>query len=130
MGLDQYAFATREAIGTEDKTPKEIGDGFYWRKHAKLQAFFDSAVSAGEVELFNKDDTFNCNPIKLTLEVVKTLERVLNNRGLPESYGGFFFGHQFQDESALEYREQDLAFCKWAEKSIKKGHHVYYDCWY
>jgi hypothetical protein len=51
-------------------------------------------------------------------------------KSMPESGGGFFYGHQFQDESANEYYEQDLKFCEWAKQTMKEGDHVYYDCWW
>ena len=66
------------------------------------------------------DGEFNCNPVMLTLDTVKSLERLLKNNGMPESEGGFFYGHQFQDEAAAE----------WAKDTIKGGGYVYYDCWW
>jgi hypothetical protein len=49
---------------------------------------------------------------------------------MPESEGGFFYGHEVQDESEQEYREQDLEFCDWALKQIEQGREVVYHCWY
>ena len=44
--------------------------------------------------------------------------------------GGFFWGHQFQEESMKEYKKIDLKFCKDALKWIKEGKEVWYDCWW
>ena len=53
---------------------------------------------------------------------------VLLNDHLPESEGGIFLGHQFQDESAKQYKEQDLEFCKEALKWLDEGKEVFYEC--
>ena len=151
MGLDQYAFSTSKQL-------KVTHDGYYniahvenqyqWRKHSKLQTFMEG-VFGERGGLLNEQDHakyadneqtdqlvpgscagFNCNPILLEPEDIDNLEACLTNGGLPESEGGFFFGHQFQDEAADEYREQDIEFCAWARKEIERGRHVYYDCWW
>ena len=135
MGLDQYAFSAPEPL-TVIKNPDgefEIkgvhGEEFYWRKHAKLQAFFEASINLGILEPL-VDGAFNCNPVMLTLDTVKSLEQLLKDDVMPESEGGFFYGHQFQDEAAAEYREQDIKFCQWAKDTIKGGDYVYYDCWW
>jgi len=51
-------------------------------------------------------------------------------RALPHCEGGFFYGHQFQDEAAAEYRERDLEFCAWARERIRAGETVIYSCWW
>lgn len=142
MGLDQYAYtraareektaflekAEREGIAdayrqAEEKWP----DAFYWRKHAKLQAYMEDKFSAmtglSAAEL-------NCEELELTLELVTDLESHLKNGGLPESPGGFFYGHQFQDDSARKYLEQDLKFCEWARWQIEAGEVPVYSCWW
>ena len=135
MGLDQYAFSSVDPLTVEknDDGRMEIkgthGEEFYWRKHSKLQAFFEDAILAGQLTPM-VDGTFNCNPVKLDLPIIEQLYSALHKRELPKSEGGFFYGHEFQDESADEYREQDLKFCEWAVATIKAGDHVYYDCWW
>lgn len=136
MGLDQYAFSAREKL-----TAKADADGcmsvaggfrsssFQWRKHAKLQEFFKKKVISGELKPLLESE-FNCNPVELTQAVVEELEMLVKSRQLPRSGGGFFYGHQFQDESDDEYLEQDLKFCSWAKQTIEEGDHVYYDCWW
>ena len=135
MGLDQYAFSSPEPLYVEKDDDGRMaikgthGEEFYWRKHAKLQAFFEDEI-LNEMLTPMIDGTFNCNPVKLTLRSILRLEHMLKTNDLPHSPGGFFYGHQFQAESASEYREQDLKFCEWAKEVIKAGDHVYYDCWW
>jgi hypothetical protein len=47
---------------------------------------------------------------------------------LPFCPDGFFWGHQFQEESMREYKNQDLEFCEKALKWLKEGKNVFYDC--
>ena len=42
--------------------------------------------------------------------------------------GGFFWGHQFQEESVKEYQKQDLEFCDWVLTELDKGNQVVYSC--
>jgi len=118
MGLDQYAY-TREKI-------KEQDPDFYWRKHSKLQAFMENIWYN---ELGNEHD-INCQELVLTKEMLEKLLHDLDNNNLPKSDGGLFYGHQFQDESAKEYHEQDIKFCKDSLKAIDDGMEVIYSCWY
>ena len=74
------------------------------------------------------EDMFNGQTLLLTKEDILNLQQVLLNDNLPESEGGFFFGHQFQDESAKQYKEQDLEFCKEALKWLDEGKEVFYEC--
>jgi hypothetical protein len=135
MGLDQYAFSAPEPLTVEknDDGQFEIkgahGEEFYWRKHAKLQSFFENQIERGYLTPLI-DGTFNCNPVKLTMDTITALEVMVTTKSMPKSGGGFFYGHQFQAESANEYYEQDLKFCEWAKQTIKEGDHVYYDCWW
>jgi len=113
MGLDQYAWSR------ENEEPK-----FLWRKHAKLQEFMENKWHE------KSQEGFNCVDLYLDLDDIKELEKAINDNKMPESEGGFFYGHQFQDESAKEYKEQDLEFCKWAKNEILNGRNVIYHCWY
>jgi len=135
MGLDQYAFSAPEELTVEQDDDGRMsikgvhGEEFQWRKHAKLQEFFEHKIMTGELSPL-VDDEFNCNPVKLTMPIINELEGLVQSRQLPRSGGGFFYGHQFQDESDDEYLEQDLKFCSWAKQTIEEGDHVYYDCWW
>ena len=53
-----------------------------------------------------------------------------SNKYITESAGKFFYGEQFQDESAKEYQKEDIKFCKEALQAIEDGNQVIYSCWY
>jgi len=117
MGLDQYAFTQ----SNREDPP------FIWRKHAKLQTFMEHLY----YERADTDaESFNCVDLELTAQDIKTLEQLVYTNDLPQSEGGFFYGHQWQDESAQEYREQDLKFCKWAQAILETRERVIYSCWW
>ena len=118
MGLDQYASNSLEDGYVEN-------DIFYWRKHSQLQAFMQE-----KWDHLNSGEEFNIAPLRLTKEDILDLKKRLLFGILPRSEGGFFFGHQFQDEASERYREQDLKFCEWALEQIDDGLPVYYQCWW
>ncbi len=155
MGLDQYAFSTSKQLNVTHDVHGfpacevvQATNSYVWRKHSKLQTFMEGVFGERGGLLREQDYakyadknsltssfgppwlSFNCNPILLELEDIANLEACLMNGGLPESEGGLFFGHQFQDEQADRYREQDIEFCAWARKEFDRGRHVYYDCWW
>ena len=117
MGLDQYAYSA------DNKSNPE----FYWRKHAKLQEFMERLFS----DRTSKDSAeLNCSELELTSDDIKMLEKLVEGGNLPESPGRFFYGHQFQDETAAAYHEQDLLFCKWAKAILETRQKVFYSCWW
>ena len=122
MGLDQYAYAR-----SHDQNPEDVEPAFVWRKHAKLQTWaenlFEEKTGQSAIDL-------NCNELALDAEGISNLKAMIKAGDLPESSGGFFYGHQFQIEAAKEYREQDLEFCDWALAQLKDGQSVYYSCWW
>ncbi len=122
MGLDQYAY-TR----LPEQTPEDIQPKFIWRKHAKLQEFMERLFIArtghGAADL-------NCAELELQPEDIATLQAMVEHGKLPDSSGGFFFGHQFQDDSAAEYRVRDLEFCQWARAILQTRQKVFYSCWW
>ena len=124
MGLDQYAYARPPAPLAADDDP---APAFVWRKHAKLQEWAEALFMA---RTGGCADTLNCGELELTLEDVDALERLVREGRLPESPGGFFYGHQHQDESAREYRAYDLEFCAWARERLMNGQRVVYSCWW
>jgi hypothetical protein len=130
MGLDQYGWACDHPITKDDyKADDYERDGnFYWRKHAKLHEFMIE-IAQKNGTLRNSED-FNCDPLELSLEDILNLRTRVKEESLPESEGGMFWGHQFQDEQVTYYKDGDVTFCDWAEQQIKKGRHVYYDCWW
>lgn len=114
MGLDQYAFSRKK------DTIK-----YQWRKHSRLQQFMEN--------LYNEKgytNEFNNQEVILNREDVLKLQKAVKNNTLPKSEGGFFFGDEFQDEQAKEYKKFDLQFCTWALKELDKGKDVIYDSWW
>ena len=118
MGLDQYAH-TGSSDGNFDEK-------FKWRKHAKLQAFMEMLW----YQKRGNNKEFNCQNLELERNDIEQLQALIKSDDLPESPGGFFYGHQFQDESASDYKETDLEFCDWALEEIDNGRPVFYTCWY
>lgn len=125
MGLDQYAFS---ADDIEDVKEGNVHFQFEWRKHAKLQEFMVK-VFERKGGIRDKEE-FNCNPVELSLEDINQLEKLVKNKTLPHSGGGFFWGHQFQNESQEEYLSTDLDFCEWAKRQLRDNARVFYDCWW
>ncbi|MEP4989807.1 MAG: hypothetical protein ABJV68_19265 [Paracoccaceae bacterium] len=103
MGLDQYAYVSTPESGEEGESPK-----FVWRKHSKLQTFME-ALYTERTGLSASD--LNCGELKLESADIDTLEQAIKESALPQCEGGFFYGNQFQDEQATEYRDYDLEFC-------------------
>ncbi len=122
MGLDQYAYVKTPESGDEGESPK-----FVWRKHSKLQTFME-ALYTERTGLSASD--LNCGELKLETADIDTLEQAVKRSALPHCEGGFFYGHQFQDEQATEYRDYDLEFCAWARAEIARGSTVIYSCWW
>ena len=123
MGLDQYALSNKKLI-------KE----YVWRKHARLQQFMsewhtkqnpneklESTMNLG----FNAGDT----PVVITEVILDDLEKAIkSNYHSNFASDGFFWGQQFQEESAKVYQDQDKKFLNWARKELKKGNTVEYSC--
>ncbi len=122
MGLDQYAYLKTPDSGEEGESPT-----FVWRKHSKLQTFMESLYE-DRTGLAASD--LNCGALQLDAADIDALEQAVKNSALPECAGGFFYGHQFQDEQATEYRDYDLEFCAWARAQIAQGATVIYSCWW
>ena len=144
MGLDQFAFAHKSEprifkalMRYEEKEGEPVPDelvewvvsppkaGYVWRKHSRLQQFME--------ELYVRRDageSLNGDYLELTKGDIQVLEAVVKTGRLPFCPGGFFWGHQFQEETTKEYKAYDLEFCKWALNQIKEGKHVYYSCWW
>ena len=143
MGLDAYA-------GFQEPQPENVKpinddalydtlqaeDGFYWRKHARLQEYMqqlwrvrefgEDAKFWGGLRMDGKHDL--AEVIFLEREDIERLQELVENDNLPFCPDGFFWGHQFQEESMKEYKELDLKFCKQALKWLDEGKKVWYDC--
>lgn len=122
MGLDQYAYAR-----LPEQDSAEVQPQFTWRKHAKLQEFMERLF---ETRTGQSAADLNCAELELQPEDIATLQAIVERGELPESPGGFFYGHQFQDESASEYRDRDLEFCQWARTILQTRQKVFYSCWW
>ena len=87
MGLDQYAKLKGQKIDfkkifSDDSNPKE--DGFYWRKHARLQVFMarqwvkQNEHKHKKMLKENKDEPFNMSHLGFNAgEVVYMTEEVV-----------------------------------------------------
>jgi len=117
MGLDQYAEFRTEPTAR-----------FYWRKHAALQEYMERLW----VERTGRPaSTLNCQDLHLDKEDIEDLRKaILSGFKDCRSDGGLFYGHQFQNESINDYREEDLNFCDQAMKAIERGETVIYSCWW
>ncbi len=123
MGLDQYA----QGLDRE----------FYWRKHARLQKFMSKEHAKQYPKFKSKSDLdhlgFNGdskNPnVNITKELLDRLEEAIKNDYRKYfASDGFFWGQQFQEESAKGYKEQDMQFLKAARKALKQGRTIVYNC--
>lgn len=119
MGLDQYAYTK--------SSPQDAKPAFVWRKHAKLQTFMEDlwVTKTGQSAV-----DLNCAELELSQHDIEALQKLVTVGGLPTLEGGFFFGHQYQDEAAAEYADFDAQFCQWAKEQIAEGETVIYSCWW
>ena len=124
MGLDQRAGYNNIDVYNQRKEDVSVYD---WRKHSRLQEFMDKLWHEK-----NPDDEgdFNCKRLVLTEEDILKLKKLVEDDDLPFCHGGFFWGHQFQEEAMKENKETDLKFCEDALQWIKEGKEVWYDCWW
>ena len=152
MGLDVYAGFiepnTTQSQTTSDNTVVDLADyreesidyicdnaetPFYWRKHARLQQFMMELNDAQNgIKPYERAQTgmmgsFN-GPMFLEREDIVKLQELVENNNLPFCPDSFFWGHQFQEETVQEYKEQDLDFCKKALDWLDKGYRVVYIC--
>ena len=148
MGLDQYAGTMREQSyeynrpdGTTHIEKWQQAGPFEWRKHARLQEFMNTLYMERN-KLTNKweqskpDSDGNVwynpiswNSIELKEEDIDRLEEAIKN-GYSNYFcnGGFYWGHEFQEESAKDYKEKDLEFVEFAREALADGETVIYEC--
>ena len=109
---------------------KEVTE-FTWRKHARLQQFMmdlwykRQGIDPSPVGMM---DSFNCENLYLEEQDIHDLQQKILDNNLPFCPDGFFWGHQYQEESMAEYKMQDLDFCNQARKWLKEGKQVWYFC--
>jgi len=136
MGLDQFAHIRDKQSGQMKQPDFEkvysdkyepTTDGFVWRKHSRLQQFMEniwSEQNPDSSEAMNGEDE-----LTLTKDIITDLRKEIDSN-YHNSFcsGGFFWGHQFQEEAVKEYSKQDVQFCDWALAQIEKGETVVYNC--
>ena len=135
MGLDAHA-GYQKPMPADNVKPIDVYDTleapYYWRKHARLQQFMMElwhTKKGEETPLGVMGSDFNGDNILWLLEEdILKLQDAVKTENLPFCPDGFFWGHQFQEESMREYKNQDLEFCEKALKWLKEGKNVFYDC--
>ena len=147
MGLDQYAGMIEEQKSEHFKNEDgsydtwEMAVPFEWRKHARLQEFMNRLYmernkigSKWEQSQIDEDGKAWITPIswssiELSSEDIDSLEKAIDN-GYSDYFcdGGFFWGHQSQEEMAKEYKDRDKEFVKFAREALSKGEKVFYQC--
>ena len=135
MGLDANA-GYQKPMPADNVEPIDVYNTleapYYWRKHARLQQFMMElwhTKKGEETPLGVMGSDFNGGNILWLLEEdILKLQDAVKTENLPFCPDGFFWGHQFQEESMREYKNQDLEFCEKALKWLKEGKNVFYDC--
>ena len=134
MGLDQYAFQRNKNTKLNGEYTEEDRDNikYEWRKHARLQVFMRDLHRQKNPDA--KMGTYNLGMngldiVELTSEDLTALQKAIET-DYYEYFAddGFFWGQQWQEEMAKEYKDQDIKFVKWAKKEIENGDKVFYSC--
>lgn len=121
MGLDQYGFVRQKDHAQEQE--------FYWRKHSRLQEFMQ-ALWADTVHGEDGEE-FNCQKLTLSVDDIQDLQNQIA-KGYADyvSEGGFFWGHEWQQQATEDYAQQDEEFVAAALAALEQGGQVEYSCWY
>jgi len=140
MGLDQYAHLRGQddlSFNSYDDDYNPEKDGFYWRKHARLQQFmaamYDEQNPNNSKGVMNKDDDFglgfNGGPVVIDSKVLSKLEHAINTEYHDYiATDGFFWGQQYQEEQVQNYKEIDKQFLQWCKDQVSKGNIPEYHC--
>lgn len=129
MGLDMYAWRVKAQDAIGDFEIRRVEDEctckdelFYWRKHHDLHGWMEQLyrTKGGDAE------SFNCVPVRLTMEDLDQLEEDVLLFRLPKTQG-FFFGTNPPDFDSME---TDMQFIAKAKSAIASGDAVYYDSWW
>ena len=146
MGLDQSVILVDKKertkknnesyCGLEGWVPSDENDEnkFYWRKHARLQVFMADKFKEQNPTKISSDSElahlgFNCDSLFITGEILDDLDSAIKD-GYKHFFAsdGYFWGQQWQEEAAKEYKKQDKEFLEWARKQIKAGKNIIYTC--
>ena len=134
MGLDQYAYSrNKDSKLNGTMTEEDYSNIQYeWRKHARLQVFMRDLYREKNPDA--REGSFGLgfnleSNLELNLEDLEKLNEAIKNKYY-EFFAddGYFWGQQFQEESAKEYKDQDKNFVKWARQELKDGNKVFYSC--
>jgi len=135
MGLDQYAHLRGQddlSFNSYDDDYNPEKDGFYWRKHARLQQFMAAMYKEQTPEEIDEDDFnlgFNGGPVIINEDVLNKLEKAINSDY--QNYiatDGFFWGQQYQEEQVKNYKKIDKQFLQWCKDQLSKGNVPEYHC--
>jgi hypothetical protein len=123
MGLDQNFFS-RSGVEVDQKgnlLDREGEEIHYWRKHNRLQGWFEREYrnQGGEGE-------FNTAEVNVTEDVLNRLEKDIKDSALPETRGFFFGSDSYQRYDS----ENDLEAIKKAREELARGRQVYYWSWW
>lgn len=102
---------------------------YTWTKHARLHIFMRDAYHRQNQDA-KPEKIHYFTKVSLDLEDLKRLEKAINNQFRDyfcNANDGAYFAHQYQEESANDYKEQDIEFVKYAALEIKKGNEIVYD---
>jgi hypothetical protein len=135
MGLDQYAgkMMTMEWSHLKDKeTGKpetyETYGPYDWRKHARLHIFMQDAWNRQNQDA-TPEEIQHFEEVELQFDDIDRLQDAIKNQYWDYFCdGGFFWGHQFQEDSAHSYKKQDLEFVEFAKIELSKGNKIVYRC--
>jgi len=134
MGLDMFAFRhkgemTKEQVH-EAKYNEDVEEIAYWRKHNRLQGWFENLFYKKHDGKEISWDAFNCVPLYLSRDDLMKLREDVSNKRLPETEGFFFGGDSYQwDKKEVEKQmKYDLDFINKAIKSLNEGYKVFYEC--
>ena len=135
MGLDQYAHLRGQddlSFNSYDDNYNPEKDGFYWRKHARLQVFMAAMYKEQTPEEIDEGDFnlgFNGGPVIINEDVLNKLEKAIDSDY--QDYiatDGFFWGQQYQEEQVNNYKEIDKQFLRWCKEQISQGNVPEYHC--
>jgi len=122
MGLDMYAYATKEPIeeAVDFSEPENTEDVHYWRKHPNLHGWMEQLYR----ERGGDSPDFNLDRLRLTDADLDALEAAVRGSELPQTEG-FFFGQSDGSE-----RDDDLEFIRKARAAMADGKTVFYIAWW
>ena len=134
MGLDQSGgkWMKMEFNNLKDDKGKPqtyLDYGPYsWRKHARLHMFMIETYHRQHQDA-KPEEIHHFTTVELDKQDIDRLQEAIDTSYIEYfCEGGFFWGHQFQEDSLEHYKEQDLEFVEFASKELAKGNTITYRC--